>query len=277
MLTARPTVLRSWWLLLVAGGSGVLLAVNAAGVVEKKAPPDMVEIPGGKVAIGSRQSDGIVGLQIGVDEFPQWETVLMPFYLDRYEVTNDQYSAFLKATGRPLPRDEKDPDYFRWEGPTPPPGQGNHPVMYVNWYDADAYCRWEDKRLPTEEEWELAARGTDGRLWPWGSEFDAKKCNVNETGLKWTTPVGSFPAGVSPYGVYDLCGNVIEWTASWYQPYPGSKLKRAAYGEKYKVIRGGAWALPYEPWSRSASRGFAQPPDYKHRSVGFRCAQDVKK
>ena len=237
---------------------------------------EMILIPGGKVRIGSLPTDGKVGLQVGVDELPQWEAELLPFYIDRYEVTNRQYSAFLQASGRPLPRDQKDPDYFRWEGPAPPPGQENHPVMYVDWYDADAYCRWAGKRLPAEEEWEKAARGSDGRIWPWGNEFHAKQCNVDETKTSWTLPVGSLPEGASPYGVHDLCGNVFEWTSSWYGAYPGSTLKRNAFGEKYKVIRGGSWATPYEPWSRAASRGFSQPPTLKHRALGFRCAKDAE-
>jgi formylglycine-generating enzyme required for sulfatase activity len=236
----------------------------------------MVLIPAGPFTMGSRPTEENIGFHVGVDEVPQHEVVLPAFDIDGYEVTNAQYAKFLQATGRSLPADPKDPDYYRWKGPTPPAGQELYPVMYVNWYDAQAYCEWAGKRLPTEEEWEKAARGTDRRAWPWGNAFDAQKCNTYEAGLKWSAPVGSFPGGDSPYGVHDMCGNVAEWTSSWYQPYPGNKLKRGAFGEHFKVARGGAWALPAEPWSRATNRNLAQPPDFKHRSLGFRCAKDVK-
>jgi formylglycine-generating enzyme required for sulfatase activity len=262
---------------------GVLAVWFMAGIGEREEvqalqsdPPEgMVLIPGGEFKMGSTGQEGKVGFAIGVDELPQHQVYLKPFYIDRYEVTNAQYQKFIEVTGRPTPVDHHDPLFYSWVDGQPPIGQENHPVVYVSWYDADAYCMWVGKRLPTEEEWEKAARGTEGRAWPWGDTFDAKRCNVHESSPLWTTPVGSYPEGVSSYGVYDMCGNVAEWTASWYKPYPGSHLQRASFGEYFKVARGGAWVLPYEPWSRATNRNLSQPPDYRHRSLGFRCAKDA--
>jgi iron(II)-dependent oxidoreductase len=240
------------------------------------APERMVYIPGGEFLMGSTGKEAKVGFQIGVDETPQHLVDVKPFYMDIYEVTNAQYQKFIEAGGRPTPVDHHDPLFYSWVSGKPPVGQENHPVVYVSWYDSDAYCRWVGKRLPTEAEWEKAARGTDGRAWPWGNTFDGTKCNAYESSPLWTTPVGSYPGGISPYGVYDMCGNVAEWTDSWYQAYPGNKLQRSSFGEHFKVARGGAWVLPYEPWSRATNRNLAQPPDYQHRSLGFRCAKDAE-
>src|SRR3972149_2524248 len=191
-----------------------------------EAPGGMGLVPGGTLQRGSRGDEGRVGFEIGVDEMPQHEVRLRSFSIDRFEVTNEQYLAFVEATGRPTPADPKDPDYYAWMDSRPPAGQEDHPVCYVNWHEADAYCRWAGKRLPTEAEWERAARGDDGRMWPFGDRFDPERCNAAESGVGWSTPVGSFPEGASSYGVMDLCGNVAEWTAWWYAPYPGSTLKR---------------------------------------------------
>ncbi len=262
------------------GWAAVTGVVAVAGVVvflraipPGDAPDEMVPIPGGAFMMGSRGDEGRVGFEIGVDEMPQHEVLIRSFSIDRFEVTNEQYRAFVEATGRPTPADPKDPDYYAWMDGRPPVGQEDHPVCYVNWHEADAYCRWAGKRLPTEAEWERAARGDDGRTWPWGGRFDPERCNAAESGFGWSTPVGSFPEGAGPYGVMDLCGNVAEWTASWYAPYPGSTLKRGAFGEKMRVARGGAWVLTAEPWSRATNRNLAQPPDLRHRSLGFRCAK----
>ena len=236
----------------------------------------MVLIPAGKFLMGSSPKDGRVGFTVGVDELPQHTVDLGAYFIDRYEVTAKQYGPFIEATGRKPPGDPRFPEIYPWarEGGVPKEFE-NHPIIYVSWDDAEAYCRWAGKRLPTEEEWEKAARGTDGRIWPWGNIFDPRKANVQEYKSGGTLPVGSFPKGVSPYGVYDMAGNVAEWTADWYQAYPGSRLVRSAFG-KNKVVKGGAYTLPGEPYARSASRTMAREPGMRHRSIGFRCAKDLK-
>jgi formylglycine-generating enzyme required for sulfatase activity len=237
----------------------------------------MVLIPEGSFLMGSRQSDGRVGFEIGIDELPQQEVNLPVFYIDRFEVTVANYKRFLDETGRKPPGDPRFPEIYPWgRGEEPPAELMNHPVIYVTWYDADAYCRWASKRLPKEIEWEKAARGTDGRFWPWGNEFDPQKANVREYGARGTLAVGSFPDGVSPYGVYDMAGNVAEWVEDWYEGYPGSTLVREAFGKVNKVIRGGAWTLFGEPYGRVTHRTRSMNPKKQHRSIGFRCAMDAR-
>jgi formylglycine-generating enzyme required for sulfatase activity len=252
-------------------------------------PTGMVYIPPGPFLMGSTEKDGIIGVNVGVDEVPQHTVNLPGYYIDRFEVATALYKRFLDATGREPPGDKMHPDIYPWkEQGGVPPALANHPVIYVSWYDADAYCRWAGKQLPTEAEWEKAARGSDGRIWPWGNVFDPSKANVREY---WnqvykpknaqtkdpagTLPVGSFPEGVSPYGIYDMTGNVSEWTASWYEAYPGSTLRRKAFGKVLRVVRGGAWVLEGDLYGRAAHRTMAVVPEKKHRSLGFRCAQDA--
>ncbi len=259
-------------------GTIVLAAVFsvAAGAVEKS-PEGMILIPAGPFVMGSSEKDGRVGLDVGVDEVPVHRVKLPAFRIDRYEVTVAEYQAFLRATGRKPPGDPKFPDIYPWkETGGPPPEIARHPVIYVDWSDADAYCRWAGKRLPTEPEWEKAARGTDGRWWPWGNAIDPKRANVQQTEFGGTAEVGRFEGDRSPYGVQDMAGNVAEWTASWYQPYPGSTLVRQTFGEKLRVIRGGAWVLNAHPYSRASHRSMAQKPEKRHRAIGFRCAMDAK-
>ena len=193
-------------------------------------PNPMVLIPAGKFIMGSNKRMP--------DEGPQHTVYLDSYYIDVYEVTNAQYKKFIDATKR------RSPSHFR--NRTYPAGKADHPVTEVTWYDAEAYCGWAGKRLPTDQEWEKAARGTDGRMFPWGDEFDTDKANTPQRWEKLhqegdTMPVGSFPNGVSPYGVYDMSGNVWEWTSSWYKAYPGNKHPSENYGEQYKTLKGGSW------------------------------------
>ncbi|WP_455203572.1 formylglycine-generating enzyme family protein [Kaarinaea lacus] len=233
------------------------------------APNKMVLIPAGEFIRGT--NDRLP------DEGPQHVVKLQAFYIDIFEVTNLQYKKFNDATKR------RSPTHFR--NRTFPDGKADHPVTYVSWEDADAYCKWAGKRLPSDKEWEKAARGSDGRWYPWGETFDIKKAN---TPLRWreigvfgdTTPVGSFAEGVSPYGVYDMSGNVWEWTASWYQAYPNNKVASESYGERYKTLKGGSWFdCSFYNCGISApvfNRAFFAIRT-KNDSFGFRCAKDVDK
>ncbi|MDH5693785.1 MAG: formylglycine-generating enzyme family protein [Gammaproteobacteria bacterium] len=230
-------------------------------------PNPMVTIPAGEFVMGTNNRLP--------DEGPEHKVTLPVFKIDIYEVTNLQYRKFINETRR------RSPKHFR--NRTFPEGKADHPVTYVSWKDADAYCKWAEKRLPTDEEWEKAARSTDGRYFPWGNEFNANYANSPH---RWgnlnlegdTSPVGSFEKGKSEYGVYDMSGNVWEWTDSWYKAYPGNTHDTENYGEKYKTLKGGSW------WDCSFYQCGISAPVYnrsfflrstKNSSFGFRCAKDA--
>ena len=204
-----------------------------------------------------------------LDEHPQRSLRLKGFYIDRFEVVYREYKRFVDATGsRPT---------NGWGGSGFQKAQENYPVVSINWYEADGYCRWLGRRLPTEEEWEKAARGTDGRVYPWGNEYDPKKGNTGGAGTGGAVSVGSFEGDRSPYGVYDMAGNVMEWTASWYKPYPGSDLKSDDFGEKFKVVRGDSWGDTghyYLAYYSRASYRLNVNPEERFAFIGFRCAKD---
>ncbi len=226
---------------------------------------NMIYIAEGPFWMGSDPPQEAFVLEGGVDEYPKHSVTLRAFWIDQFEVTIVQYRNFVEATGhRPPPI---------WAGPAHPAPSGSHPVIDVSWNDAEAFCRWAGKRLPTEAEWEKAARGTDGRTWPWGNLFQPDRANTMSSGKGWTVPVGSMEGDISPYGVHDLAGNAMEWTASWYAAYPGSRLKRFAFGKRYRVMKGGAWNTPALPFSRAANR-HAVGPKWDHPNHGFRCALD---
>ncbi|MBI3901984.1 MAG: formylglycine-generating enzyme family protein [Nitrosomonadales bacterium] len=231
-------------------------------------PHRMVLIPAGKFQRGTNNRLP--------DEGPQYTAETKAFWMDKYEVTNLQYKQFIDATNR------KSPGHFR--NRTYPQGKVDHPVVFVSWFDAHDYCVWAGKRLPTDIEWEKAARGADDdRYFPWGDDFDATRLNspVRWKTLKMdgdTTPVGAFEGGKSPYGLYDMSGNVWEWTDSWYTQYPGNNWPSENYGEQYKVLKGGSWFdCSYYQCGVSApvfNRSYFKQ-NIKNSSFGFRCAKDA--
>lgn len=202
------------------------------------------------------------------DEKPAHKVFLATFEIDKFEVTNEQFQTFVEKTGY-VTDAEKAGESITWR--TYAKGKPNHPVVMVTWNDAVAYCQWLGKRLPTEAEWEKAARGTDGRIYPWGNEWVAGRANTEEAGYRGTTIVGSFPDGASPYGVMDMAGNVAEWTSDWYEAYPGSTFTSAYFGKKYRVIRGGGW-FSEAKLVRTTERSCSSI-DLRNDDVGFRCAR----
>jgi formylglycine-generating enzyme required for sulfatase activity len=231
----------------------------------------MITIPGGAFTMGNngRGDDG----PGDEDERPAHRVTVHTFRIDQYETTNAMYDAFVRATRRAPP--------FHWTDGRYPEGKADHPVVYVSWHDADAYCRWAGKRLPTEAEWERAARGGEGRRFPWGNEFSPLKANTPQHWLTKhdsgdTMPVGSFPQGRTPEGVEDLAGNVYEWVEDWYQPYPGNQHPNVHYGAKNKVLRGGSWydCLSYGCGLSSPAYNRSRfAPEIKNKGFGFRCAR----
>ncbi|MEK6709404.1 MAG: SUMF1/EgtB/PvdO family nonheme iron enzyme, partial [Nitrospinota bacterium] len=194
------------------------LPAPPAGVTRDEAP--MVLVPAGPFLRGAREPSGREK-----DDVPARTLHLDAFHLDRFEVSNGAYARFVEATGRRPPaweppisrREEPAGDWsrFAWEGGRPSPGASDLPVTLVSWFDAEAYCAWAGKRLPTEAEWEKAARGAEGRTYPWGGEPPEGRANFGGA-HPGPLPPGSFPGGASPYGVMDLAGNVAEWVADYY-------------------------------------------------------------
>jgi formylglycine-generating enzyme required for sulfatase activity len=209
------------------------------------------------------------------DEKPQREVFLDAFWIDQMEVTNRLYKLCVDA-GECLPSDRSESntrDFYFGN-----PDYDNFPVMHITWHQADTYCRWAGKRLPTEAEWEKAARGTDGRIWPWGNE-EPNETIVNFLALvRDTTAVGSFPDGASPYGVMDMAGNVFEWVSDWWAWDTYRKdLDENPQGPetgKDKVLRGGSWVS--DPDAVRVAYRHAYSPDqypFPHGDhSGIRCA-----
>lgn len=242
-------------------------------IIEQK----MVLIPEGAFIMGNNGRPTAEGAG-DEDEQPEHKVFVKSFYIDVYETTNAHYKRYVDATGAEPP--------LLWRNGTYPPAKVNHPVVYVSWFDADAFCQWAGKRLPTEQEWEKAARGTDGRHFPWGTPFDFKKANTPQHWLAKgidvskgsTLPVASFEEGKSPYGLYDMAGNVYEWVSDWYLPYPGNPFPNIHYGKKNKVLRGGSWydCLSYGCGLSAPSYNRSRfTPEIRNKGFGFRCAKDA--
>ena len=249
-----------------------------------------------------------------LDERPQKKIVLDEFYIDTYETTFKQYKDFILKTKRMMPfswvnngyalKEEQlramdveklrkvALDYFKLDLDTremTKPAliktmldnqkkRDRLPVGGINWFNADSYCKWRSARLPTEAEWEKAARGPNGLEFPWGNEWDEKITNTGDD-AEWEdgiAPVGSYPGNKSPYGAYDMSGNVWEWVSDWYDAYPGSDYKLDTFGKLNRVIRGGGGGIGHYAISyffRGATRQFSEP-EMESDDVGFRCAKD---
>jgi formylglycine-generating enzyme required for sulfatase activity len=233
--------------------------------------PEMILIPAGEFLMGSEpQQDQ----EAQDDEQPQHFLYLADYYLAKTPVTNAQYAVFVRATH------QQGPEY--WRERRPPRGVEDCPVVYISWFDAMAYCRWLSEAtvktysLPSEAEWEKGARGTDGRIYPWGNEWDKTRCNSNEGGQNNTTPVGTYPQGASPYGLLDMAGNVLDWTRSLWgdYPYPRDKVRLAqredlqAGEDKHRVLRGGAFNSI--SWLARCAFRYGINPYSRYRYLGFR-------
>ena len=229
-----------------------ILVVLAVAACSRGVPEDMVLVPAGEFIMGAGGTEKVF---------------LKAFYMDRYEVTNARYREFVAETGRKEPRDWIVYGYSE--------EKKKHPVVFVSYDDARAYCEWAGKRLPTEAEWEKAARGPNGNIYPWGDDFDIKKANFSSPG---PVAVGSYPTDRSPYGVYDMAGNVMEWVEDWYEPYPGNTSKNKDFGRKYKVLRGdasgeGGHYMLNSISARGSNRSYYMPWAAGYDG-GFRCAAD---
>jgi serine/threonine-protein kinase len=222
------------------------------------APDGMVFVSGGSFKMGRNDGDEL--------ERPARVVEVKAFFIDRNEVTNDEYQRFVTATKRRAPA--------HWIGGKIPDGQMKFPVVNVSWSDANAYARWANKRLPTEAEWEFAARGTDGRIYPWGGAWKQDFANAGQGRNGRIFEAGRYTPGASPFGALDMCGNVWEWTASDFKDYPGRKIPSALAGAGLKVIRGGAYDS--SPKNSTATYRGAVSPDRAFDKTGFRCARDAK-
>jgi formylglycine-generating enzyme required for sulfatase activity len=221
---------------------------------------ELVEIPAGPFTMGR---DGGAD-----DESPAHQVDLPAYYLEMFEVTNAQFAAFVEDAGYVTEVEQSGGS--GWQAFAA--GKENHPVVKVSWNDASAYCDWAGRRLPTEAEWEKVARGPDSLLYPWGNDWNPDYANVKAAGYRGTTPVGIFANNVSPYGVFDMAGNVWEWTADWYQPYPGNSTPDEFYGEKFRVLRGGGW-FDEQDQVLTTNRS-STSPEAANDDIGFRCATD---
>lgn len=227
---------------------------------------------------------------MGMEDGPEFDqpvnlVYLNSYYLDQFEVSNSHYRQCVTAGACISPKDAEFENYADYLNS---PTYDDYPVVNVSWYQAKAYCEWRGARLPTEAEWEKAARGTSGFIFPWGNNFITtnlnfcdKNCSQSwamleaDDGYVYTAPVTAFPWGQSSYGLYNMSGNVAEWVDDWYQAYPGGNSAASAdFGETDKVVRGGSWFDP-PPFMIRADHRFSLWPEASYDLVGFRCARDV--
>lgn len=274
--------------------SALLLSACQQSHAEPVTPPDTITIAAGSFLAGSDAGERETGYRLDEAAYghsvtrqngwydrerPKGEKTLPGFVITRTAITNAQYALFIAETGHPAPdvsaatwkgygliHPYERTRRHAWKDGRPPAGREEHPVVLISHDDALAYAKWlsrrtgHDWRLPSELEWEKAARGTDGRIFPWGDDFDPEKLNSHDRGPFDTLPVGSFPQGQSPYGMLDAAGQVFEWTAS-----PGNPGRF--------LVKGGSWDDSGCGVCRAAAR-HARPEDLKHILIGFRLVRD---
>lgn len=216
----------------------ITLAMSAGYV-----PEGMVLVPSGEFLMGVVQG--------APDEQPQRKVFVDSFYIDRTEVTNRQYKRVVPTHTYPVEKDD-------------------FPVTGVTWEEANFFAQVVGKRLPTEAEWEKAARGDEGIEYPWGNRFDPQLSNTSDKVTVGSEPVGSYRAGASPYGCLDMAGNAYEWTSTWYSAYPGNSEIQKDYGQVYRVLRGGSY-MTDQFAARCARRHYDRPVS-RRADYGFRCA-----
>ena len=224
----------------------------------------MVYVPAGEFSMGS--NDGYD------DEQPVHTVYLDAYWIDQTEVTNALYERCVEDGVCNTPGEHGSDTRASYYGN---PTYADYPVIYVNWYQAEEYCQWAGRELPTEAQWEKAARGTDGRTYPWGNATPTSDLVNFNSNIGDTTEVGSYPDGASPYGALDMAGNVWEWVADWQGDYPSGMVSNPmgpASGE-YRVLRGGSWDNN-EGLIRSADRD-GDYPSCANRNNGFRCATSL--
>jgi formylglycine-generating enzyme required for sulfatase activity len=253
---------RNWLLTTSVIGAGMFTLPQWLTAAES--PGEMVLIPAGTFSMGtSSEQAAILAGQYDCHvswlsgEVPPRTLTLAAFKIDRYPVTNQQYARFCAATGAKVPG--------HWLGGKPPGHLLEHPVVYVCRAEARAYAKWIGKRLPTEAEWEKAARGTDGRLYPWGNQFEPQACQWDRDAAllpSGTAPVTAHPRGASPYGVQDMVGNVLEWC----EDGPGADTA---------FVKGGCWLTATPLNLRVATRGMSGNDRNQLPYIGFRCAQEA--
>lgn len=241
----------------------------------------MIAVPGGAFMMGTDRE------RADPQDKPAHRVKLKSYLIDKYLVTNAQYARFVAATGHRPP--------LNWKDGKIPMGEALYPVTMVSWFDADSYAAWAKKRLPTEAEWEYAARGPKSLRWPWGNEMDPARLNTYYS-VGHATKVTAYPKGASPFGVIDMAGNVSQWVEDDYLPYPGSKAPMDIFqgkvavaaspedrsmkvvdlvpvNQRYKVVRGGSWKS--DPFSTASYHRASQWPNLASDFFGFRCAKDM--
>jgi len=283
VLSARPSgigspskIAHSRWRSLAIAATLVLVIAAGAGVIamfafrnwfsgaqtEDTVPTGMVHVPGGRFLMGRSVAAGAVAGKIWSEASPAHDVTVNAFLLDQSPVTNARFREFLRSSNRPVSS--------QWPGGDLPAGQDNWPVTGITWDEAYAYCLAQGRRLPSEAEWEFAARGTDGRLYPWGDAFDPAAANSRESGPGHPEPVGTRAQNRSPYKIVDMSGNIWQWCADYYGPYPGGTAG-FAIPPGAKVIRGGSFQS--DRLHVAAVTRNLELPSTRSPAIGFRCAK----